>query len=513
MQQAADREHRDPALWFFGLMRGEGMESSTLGQARRAILEGRLEDCLIHCEEAIRLQPWRYEALILESQAWYCLALRSMVGTTSGRTLIEVRRLMEEHAFPVLDQAHQLAPSDVEIHRRRLANFYLLAVLDSEGGRPSLAGFRQAEATFEEACRIQPADGALWMGRLSARLRETFVRLAQGGDARTFCREGLVLAAQAGGQITDPLKLEGPSAVLYWLLGEALWRRGEDPRPALAALDGLPSANPIEVAESLNVLARYRGQHGLDPRPQVERADQMLKDVERRGDGYYYTHTLRGELMLVQASWEWWTGRDPLAAIRRGLLQLRSAEAEKPDCVYPYFHLPLLLALEARVLLDRGQDPGALIAEALRTGRRAVAIRPDHFRSQLALAEAHQVEALAMARRGRVPADAFRSAGKALVDARRDNPTDWRVALAEAEWEGGSPEARLLEAERASNRGLRVKPDAPELLWARGEASRLRWAGQGSVPDRALARDYARKAIGLCPDLAPAKKLLARLTN
>ncbi len=392
-----------------------------------------------------------------------------------------------------------------------------LAVQASEGGRPSLETFLEANAIFEKACLIQPADGHLWRERMMSGVREVLFRLSRGEDTQTLCHRLLAQLKEAQSELQVPAYLEPQRIVLLWLLGESRWRRGEDPLPILAKTMNLPAYHSADEAESLNTLARYRGQHGLDPRPQIQRAELLVTPL-KGVDGYFYNNTLHGESLLIQANWEWWTGRDPLGTLRRGIDQLNQAVAKKPDCVYPYFHLPLLHALEAQVRMGRGQPAGSAIEQALQGGRRAVAIRPDHFRSQLGLCEAYLMQAVERASKDEDTAPSLATAAQVLREARRLNPTDWRIALAEARLglleatsAKGQVAAGLSRAEAATQRGLAVKADAPELLWARGEAARLRWTLLGDSEAKDRAREWARKALALCPDLAPARELLQKV--
>jgi len=479
----AEREHREPALAFFKLAQGSDMESRAMAQARIAYLEGRSADCLAAGQMAMAQEPWRYEALLLEASA---MLQQAHFSLDHGQSILATRRLLNGEVMATLEKARNLARSDVEVARLRLSAFALAAIAESEGGRPTLEPFRQAEAVFTEALKIEPADRELWFQRRGNALREIFVRLASGEDGRDRCQRLLdqdrAFEAESPGQA-----LAGGSdwIVEYWVLADAQWRRGQDPRPALAEVTGKVNATTsLDEMEARAILARFMAQRGEDPSPQTRRVEELLAVERTRQPRNYYPLTLAGEAQLNQATWAWLTGRDPMDAIRLGLERLDQAAVLQPGSVYPCFHLPLLHALEAQVLLVRGQEPGPALAAAVRTARRAIAIRPDHFRSHLGLAEALRVEGLAAQHRGEVPEASFRGSHEALATARRLNPTDWRLAwsearleLAEACWAQGaglSVLPALARADRAADRGLAVKGDAPELMWARAEAARLR---------------------------------------
>ena len=511
-------DHRDPALRYFDLTRGGGMESAPMAQARRAFLEHRFEDCFTFARQALAEQPWRYEALVVEATAWRIKAIN--MGH-AGASVREIRSVLVNHAMPALERAQELAKSDLDIHRARIQILSLLAIQDSEGGRTTLEPFEKAEAIVAEASRIQPADAELWSLGCYNAVRGVFVRIAQGEDTRERSRRLLAQQEDAAARLRSeaPSIIQGPRTLLLWQLAEGQWRRGEDPRPALQEALTRDVAMKEEHDEILNLLARYRAQHGLDPEPQIRQALAIIDHEDRMTPGWYYYDTLRGESRLIEATWAWWTGRDPREAIQGGLALLRGAVAKKPDSAYPYFHLPQVLALEARLRMAHGQDASDCIAEALRHGRRAVAIRPDHYRSHLGLAEAQLVDGLDRARRHEDPRPSLAAAARTLADARHCNPTDWRIALTEArvalaEAEGGGdPGPALARAAKAAARGLAVKGDAPELLWAGAEAARLRWTLLGDQTAKDQAREHAGRALALCPELAPARDILAAVTR
>jgi len=343
--------------------------------------------------------------------------------------------------------------------------------------------------------------------------REIFIRLAAGEDTRDICRDCIEKGKEVAHAAPKGLGALGEfDSVSYWLLGESQWRRGENSRAALEASLSANSRATYNQAEALNVLARYEGQHGRDIHDRIQRAEKILADEVRMAPQYIYMHTLWGECLTVQSHWEFWTGRNPTEAIRRGKAQLEEAIHRQPGSVYSYFHLPLLHGMEARLLMAQGKDPARSVVAAIRVARAGAAIRANHYRTQLALIEAHQVAALAEVQAHRDPMAHISRARKAVHDAWALNGTDWRIALAEsrlalteaevAHGAGQSLAAHLARADRAADKGLRVKADAPELLLCRAEAARLqaRWEGDAHAEARALA--FTRKAHELCPDMA-----------
>jgi hypothetical protein len=349
-------------------------------------------------------------------------------------------------------------------------------------------------------------------------VRELFLRLTRGEDVRARCRELIAQQHQLKNLDTLPRLVGYELSVELWILGEAQWRRGEDPTRALEAALAGNHGQGIDEAETLNVLAKHRAQQGLDPRPQLEAALRIAQEEIAKRPPFFYNHTVPAESLLILAQWQWQTGADPRASLARGLDKARAAVARKPDAVYPYFHLPLLLSLQAQAAMARGQDPGAAIHEAVKAGRMAVKIRPDHYRGYLGLAEAYLVQGQDRARRGLDPGSSWQEAEGALNLGLRNNPTDWRLALTEArlalartDWAeraGGAVESWLERTDRAASHGLEVKADAAELLWARAEVQRLRWRRNRQPGPRMGAEQLARKALALWPGFQAAKALL-----
>ncbi|MFN7958048.1 MAG: serine/threonine-protein kinase [Holophagaceae bacterium] len=498
--------HQAQALHFFRMTQGQGMEFGTFTQAQLACLEGHFADCRTLCERAVREQPWRYEALVLFGDA--AMDEFQFVKGHSARSFGSLRSLLRE-AETALSRAAILARSDVQVHRASVRAATMLALLESEGGSPSLGPILKARASCEEALRIE-ADHLLlevWNGLVS---REILLRLAAGEDTRR-------ISALAIDRLKD-LKSSTPNGlgvrldhecIAFWLLGEAQWRFGKDPRPALdAALASGPWAFTHQV-EAMNVLARFEGQHGRDIRDLSHQAEQVMEKLVQVDKGAYYNWTLWGETLTLKSQWEFWTGRDSMGTIRRGKTKLEEAIRIQPGSVYSYFHLPLLHAMEARLLLAQGKDPFGPVGAALRSARAGAAIRANHYRTQLALIEAHHVAGMAELQAGRDPVPHLDRARQAVLKAWSLNGTDWRIALAQSRLAltqaevdhaaGRAVDTSLALADRSAEKGLRVKADAPELLLCRAEAARLRARWGGDSGAEAQATIFTQRAKELCP--------------
>jgi tetratricopeptide (TPR) repeat protein len=352
-------------------------------------------------------------------------------------------------------------------------------------------GFR---SLFAQALTIHPDDSDLWNERLGTLYREGFIRLARGEDCRAWIQRQMDLyehmPAKAR-QIWDGVPF-------WWLLGEAQWRVGVDPRPILDAGIRRMKEPSNEESEMRYIRARYLVEHGQDPLPDLDRAAEVCRRQAESDPREPYNHTVWGEVLLTRAQCLWDEGQDPAPAIRKGIQQLETSLAISPGVVYAYFHLSLLRALQARVALQKGQDPWPAVNAALKAAEAGVRIRANHFRSQLGLAEAHRVAALAEARRGGDPAPHLEAARKALAAGVALNPTDFRLRLAQARLEldtasfGHGGTAALRQAEAAARKGLHVKADSPG-LWLALARARQRL---GETP---TARAAVARALALAP--------------
>ncbi len=481
-------KHGKPALEGFREGRGGALESGALGEARLALLEGNFELCLAKCRETLREMPSEYEAHLVASRAW---SRKSMIvhghgdGAAADASRVEAER--------ELAGAGAIARSDVDLLTERLVILSAKAVRQSESGLPDRALFRESEQLIREGLVLRPQDPELWHARMGTIYRESFIRLAAGEDCLPWLQEQLELGHRAPRKPGEP----SPATVLHWLQGEALWRFGGDPRATLE--EGLGQIQGLDTNESemRGIRARYLAQHGLDPLPDLERAEEICRGVEASHNWESYHQTVWGEVLLMRAQWERDSGREATASIREGIRHLELSIRRAPGVVYAHFHLPLLRALEARLLVTQGRDPGPAVEAALKAAQGALAIRANHYRSQLASAEAHRVAALAAHLQGRDPQPDLEAAGRALAAGLRLNPTDFRLHLALARlaldghaWGDGGG-AALDRAEAATLQGLRTKADAPELWIALAKARRLKAGGPCPGARAALSRALA----------------------
>jgi len=456
-------EHRDPALAAFRAGHGGNLESAALGEARVAFLEGDLDRCLIKCQTALVEAPAGYEAHLVAARA---LREKGWQAWEAGRTAESDPWMLR--AGEELAEAQGIARSDPRVVAERLALMRFLAIRASESGQPDPRTFQAADRLALEALALHPGDRELWDGRMGMRFRSGFLTLSQGRDIRAWAREQLELVRREA----PPGVMPGCESTFLWLLGEAQWRCGEDPRPALDR--GLAAIQPgdYQEPELRTVRARYLAGCGQDPRPDLEAGQAFLRTFDTREPNEPYHHTMWGELLLARAQWEAATGRDPAASIQEGLHHLNLSVRLSPEVVYAYFHLALLHVLEARRQLARGQDPWPALDAALAAGAKAVRIRPSHYRSQLGLAEAHRAAALAEARRGGAPGPHLAQARSALDAGLAANATDFRLHLASCNLEldryaltqAGPGALRLAEA--AALKGLRSKPGDRDLTQA-----------------------------------------------
>jgi len=455
------------------------------------------------CAQSLQDHPWDSDRLRFYARALWNKAswLRSY-----GKGRAEELAALLEQSREALERAHAIARSDVQVHRELIQIQVLIANMQSENGSPSQAPFLRGNQLFEEAQRIDPDQPDLWAIHFQSLYHQLIQAMSQGVDTRLQFRHGLAELDQVRGRLAGAERcFTGLPLIYRWYLGESLWRRGEDPRPVLEPELALPGADEPNSIEANNVLMRFEAQHGLDLTPRFRRSLAIYRVIDQASPNEYYLGAIIGEAYAIQAAWCWWTGRDPMPVIRAGLPILHHSMDLQPSSVFAPVQAANLHALEARVRMAHGEDAGPAVRQALQAGSLAASARKDYFKADLALIEAHHVQGLWLRQQGLDPARAFKMARATLEHARRCNPTDWRIALAEARLEldaegDHQATARSLGAVvRAAERGLAIKPDASELWWARAEA--LHRLGDGR------AGESVRKALKLCPGLAPAKVL------
>lgn len=484
------------------------LESPALGEAQIAFLDGQYDRALARSREAFQRAPWLYDALRLESLCW---TMKAEPLLQRGERTLALEYLA--HANKALEQALTIGRSDPQLHVDRIQALTREAILDSEGGRPSLTTFQEAEACFATALAIDPDHDGLWESRLQTLSRKAVFMLSRGEDSRPLLAQAIAhYAKRHSGRPSTPQQRTA-LAHLHWLKAETEWRLGQDPSPDLTQAQALYPEDALERAEILHLMAHRDMDRGQDPRRVIHEATAIVERHLKAHPQAAYPRTVLGDLCLTLAQYEQTWGRDPQASLARGRQVLEQAVERNGAIAYPHFHLPLILALQGQAALQEGLPDPVLTRTALTSAQRAVELRPDHFRSLRALTEVCLLEAAVARARGTDPAPAFAQARLALDRGQALNATDFRLWTLRARLELGladlhrssrrDPGPALRAAETAARKGLGFKRDCPELWLTLAQVSRTALQVSQSPRDKTIWRTQGLQAAAHALSLAP----------
>lgn len=443
------------------------MDIPALAEAQYALLDGRIEDALRHCELALRQAPWAYEAHQIEAACWRLQVRRQLERDRRDLAFQAMERVQES-----LEKALAIGRSDLNLHTALLQHMSRAAVLASESGTPTLEPFLKGDEVFEQALTIDPRDPELWSSWVGLRNRRAVIALTRGDDPSALIeetRQRLITAFPVS--VMDP-SLRWHLGVSHWHQADALWRLGRDPEPqAQEAWKVLP-AHALERAEVALVVVRHRIQSGGDPTDLLQSAESLIRAVIRQAPEEAYPFTVLSEAMRTRALWEAERGQDPTPFLTQGIQAAQRSQALHPTMAYTFWHLAELHAHQARLALRLGGPVAPHLQAARGAANRALQLRPDHYRTQLIQADIHLLGASVERSGNSRPVEAFRAALRCLDQAEALNPMDARASLLRAQAEilqasasrGELSRTFLLRAAASCQAGLRRK-DNCAMLW------------------------------------------------
>lgn len=432
---ALERELRDPALRHLARGASGGWRHLWL-QARVALLEGRFDAARARAEEALLAEPQRYEARVLQGEAWVAeasrrsgaeqldealdalrqgedaLAAAAEWGRSDPRLLLLLARLHTARAEIVvregkdatalvvtaqswLDRAAQLDPdarallvtqATLLMDSERLAANYL-----REAGLPRL---RRAVDLMRRATALTPEDVGARTLLMRAHLRLGLYLLDTGLPSQQSFDDGIAVHAATVPLASSDPEVREIGAALLLEKGRGLVQAGRDGggalraavREAEAALQ-LDPPSPSRLRQTLSEALMFSGHAdwlaGVDPRPALARS-AVEAEATYRLTGGSFLGGYRAAYVLALASWtliEMGASADARSLLSRALEvvdEVRRAHPQQP--LLPLLHAQVLF-LEARRRLGAGEDPmpavlasRELLAEAVRrVGNPAVA--------------------------------------------------------------------------------------------------------------------------------------------
>ena len=527
------REFRDPALRFLAAG-GQGGWRGPFLRGQMALLEQRWADARAAAAEALAADPSRYEARVLEAEAWLREG-RIVLNRFQADAALEALR----RAITGLGAAEAWGRSDPHLLELLSLGHSLAALALQRAGKDPAEDAASAASWAEQGARVDPDAPAFLVARaksLEARaLRAADTTPASGLPLLEESDRLYVRAAAAAPRWAEPA---GQLAYVRYVRAALLRQLGRPAHDVLAA--GLEAAAEAarrapadEYPVFLDTLLRIEEAEGLqtegrDATEPLRRAadggERLLATAEA---GNVQGHALAALAYQGLAREDWRAGRDPRPAIDRALGHLEAAVAKKPGDVESASALVEGTVGAFRQLRALGEDGARPIARGRAVLAEAFARSTGLGRVQVLEGHLHAAEARLAADAGTDPREAAARAERRLSGSRgfAEEPGVREalaaIPLAEASWRlarGRDPSAPLRLAERRARGVLEKHAGSAEALATLGEAALLRarwWRREGGDAGAEARRGLAiaDRLVAANPRSPESWVLRARLAN
>lgn len=504
-----------PALQHLELSSGAQSESPALQRALICWLQKDYEGMLAAARQAELEAPWDPEALRMQTVAERVLRRKEAgknASDTAGR-----ERIAQLYA-----RLTDIARSDPQAHQEETTFWGVQMLEDVVGSRDVRPAFAPLKAACERALQADPT-----LPRMRGQLALGYSYVARWEQASGLDPQA---SAQLGSRlVNDELQLHPDAEGLHVIANNlqlviATFRieHGLDPRPVLdqaiaSAKSGI-RLNPNmwiphnDLIATYLLLAEYLGGHNGDPDPILQAALQELAILSQFTAESAPIAVQQGLFYLTSAEIDRLRGRDPSALIEKALATLRGQLKLQPHDEEVLELLDMALLARAPGLVAAGGDGAALLDEAAPLIARQNQEFPQSFEGILLRAQLAGRRAEILLASGRSPEEALASGFAALATARERQPARARLHLQEAEllllqaqWESSQhrPTLELLKrAERSASESL--SSDSVELCLVLARALRLQVMLPGARPgERAELTARAQEALAKARALTP----------
>jgi len=462
------RELRDPALHHLSQGADTGWRFPWL-QARVALLEGNLDMARTRAAEVLAAAPDRYEARVLQGEAWMAEAEHRSDAEHLTEGLAALRRgeeaLVAAAEWGRSDPRLLLALARLRVRRAEFVR---------RQGRDAAELVVAAQASLDRAAQLDPDAPALLVAQ--ATLLMDSERLAS-----NFRRDsGLPRLRRAVELMRRAASLRPADVESRTLLMLALFRLGhfllERHQPCLEPLDegiamlaatvALAPSDP-EVRDTGAVLLLVKGrvqvEAGLDGREALRAAVRESEEALRLDPPApdRIRQTLSEALMFAGRG-DWLTGVDPTPALSKGVAEAEALYRGQGESFIAAYRVVYVLVNASITLLDMGGDARAYLSRALELVEGARAAHPEQPLFSLLHGQVLVVEARRREQDGEDPMPAVAASRRLLAEAVRKmgNPaltdeTETMLSLIEGRWQvaaGRDPTASLEAAERGFRR-------------------------------------------------------------
>jgi serine/threonine-protein kinase len=507
---------RDPALRHLAQGERGGWRGPYL-RAFVALIEEDFAAARVRAGEALAADEGRYEARLLEGEAWLLEAAALLDAQKLAEAESAARRGGER-----LEEARDWGRSDPRLHELIAKGHDLVATSRTRRGLPDEGRFGMALQALEQASALD-ADAA---GPLVLRAEVLVEWSGTLGDSAV--PGPLDLLEQASGLLRSALEKDPRNVRARLRLANASYRRAfrlrQLGRPSQPAVDeGLSAVAAAAAAAPEDPDWRFAGmllraeeaeerqRTGGDGAPAYREAVRLGEEALRLGyRSPVAVQGLMGQALVQLGREAWLSGRDPRPEVARGVELSEEARRAAPGHANRAAHLLFALGTESEMLAAVGDDPRPPLARALFVADEALGSSPGHPVLIVNKGELLLREAALRARAGEDPRATLAEAERLLLEGARAFggrtvvlESLASVPAAEARWRaarGLDPADALARAERAFAEVLRSQPDARGAREALADAARERaaWFASQGRPAAAEARRglaHVEKAI------------------
>lgn len=280
-------------------------------------------------------------------------------------------------ALQLAERAHGEAPWLYEAKKLQ-ADVHLSRGIERKDRGEIEAGagdLEEAERLFDEAADIGRSDATLYEGSAEARSRHMELDGDRGVSPEPALPRTLDRCESAAAARPDRVSPHTIAAYAHDFVAKFHWRRGQDPRPALAlAHAAAERARDVDSGDfaayerlgttSLSI-ALYEIDHGLDPRPSIADGLGSTQRAVQLEPLHPWSQVLLGHVHTLKGRYAMRVGEDPAADFEAALASFR--EAARIDRGYVLAHVNALWVYSfwAQWLAGGGVDPSATVAPAL----------------------------------------------------------------------------------------------------------------------------------------------------
>jgi len=518
---ALQAQLRDPAVRYLSLAATGGWRLPYL-RASMAMLEGDYAGARERAAQALAADPGRYEARVLEAEAWVEEGLQ-----LSNDQKFDPAEAALSQADGLLDEAGRFGRSDPRVPAARARSHLIRATMRLQRGQspddevaallaatdaaavlepdsPSVPALRGAALLqqVQYAFVARPADILSLLDRAAAAYRRAIE--LDGGEPRTLCTLGRVLYYRAfqigetGGEGALEAAREGLA-----LADRAAARSPQDPE--------VPFVRCMLLHAEATALGRAGKPRAEALHQMVEAGEEALRRHVARG---VILRPLMGQALVALAGEALRTGADPGPDLQRGLDLLDATYRALPGQVAVAGQV-ISARTDAADLVDlEGQDPRPHIERALAAADDSLAGAPDLAPIQAMKGEALAQEALRRLHAGEDPTATVAEAVRWLDRSRRgmgedvaSEVTRGQLALVEAWWSdgrGADPAAALGRAQGIFQGLVRLHPQLPQAheglaRCALEQAAAAARRGGDAVPAARLGLESVGRALEEAP--------------